>query len=216
MDKNDLFDKQILNLRRKISSFDNYKDIEDEIDGIFNYIQNNWKELEFFTKFDILIEELLSERVTKDKIYCSTFLIKYLNIYIDLIKTDFYNSWGVIFSKILKFKLNFNFPEIYSYVLKFNAGLFANIFKNVDLAFPLERDLPLADIIREWKAVFEEIIANSSSYVLLFDAQTRNRIALYLYEYLKSNNSLSIWFPFAGIGIEPLLFSYIINLLVEA
>jgi hypothetical protein len=216
MDKNDLFDKQILNLRRKISSFDNYKDIEDEIDGIFNYIQNNWKELEFFTKFDILIEELLSERVTKDKIYCSTFLIKYLNIYIDLIKTDFYNSWGVIFSKILKFKLNFNFPEIYSYVLKFNAGLFANIFKNVDLAFPLERDLPLTDIIREWKAVFEEIIANSSSYVLLFDAQTRNRIALYLYEYLKSNNSLSIWFPFAGIGIEPLLFSYIINLLVEA
>lgn len=216
MDKSDLFDKQILNLRRKISSFDNYEDIEGEIDGIYNYIKNNWKDLEFFSKFDILLDELLSERVTKDKIYCSTFLIKHLNIYIELIKTDFYNSWGIIFSKILKSKLNFYFPEIYSCVLKLNSGLFAKSFKNIDLAFPLDKDIPLVEIIREWKIIFEEVVINSSSYTVLFDVKTRNQIVFYLYQYLKKNNSLSIWAPFAGIGIEPLLFSYIINLLIEA
>lgn len=216
MDKSGIFDKQILNLKRKILSSANFDDIESEIDGIYNYIQNNWQELEFFSKFDALVDELLSERVVKDKSYCSSFLLKYLNIYIELIKTDFYKSWGIIFSKILKPKLNFYFPEIFSYVLKFNHGLFAQSFRDIDLTFPLDIDIPLVEIIRVWKTIFEDIVVNSSSYVLLFDAQTRNQIALYLYEYLKNNNSLSIWFPFAGIGIEALELSFIINLLIEA
>ena len=217
-----ILQNQLKILKKDIFSSRNHIEIIKIIDNIYEYINKNWKDIDFFSRFDSLINEILIERVVKDKNYCNSFLIKYLNLYIDIIQLDLYNSWGVIFSKYIGVKLGFRHPKIFADLLMLYPKMFIEEISCNDISFPIYFDdknvddsFPLSNTLIKWSSLYEEIINNSSSYAILYNSKIRNKLVFYLYEYYKKYGTLRIWFPFSGTGIEPLLISYIINLIHE-
>ncbi|MCG8569405.1 MAG: hypothetical protein MJB14_04630, partial [Spirochaetes bacterium] len=84
-----------------------------------------------------------------------------------------------------------------------------------ELEFPLNESVDLFSIIHNCTPVMEKFLTFNSYYHLLFQPIIRNQLVLKLYQHYQQQNSLKIWFPFAGMGAEPLLFSYLLQLIHE-
>lgn len=110
-------------------------------------------------------------------------------------------------NKLFKNKFEHLNPLIYKYILE--------LFGDNDISFFENEDLHLYDMMSTNIKPIEDLLQNSSSYTLYTNLKIRNSLILYLYEIYKREKSLSIWFPFAGISIEPQLLSYIFNLINE-
>ncbi|OHD18891.1 MAG: hypothetical protein A2086_12985 [Spirochaetes bacterium GWD1_27_9] len=208
-----IFEKLVKELHKKIFASEDTFLINKEIDYIYNFIKTKWKDLEFFKRFDSLIEVILIQRVLKDKEYTDTFLKKYLNIYFELLNLDFYNFWGVLFSKILKNKTSLIYPSIY--VVIFKLVFEKESYSYEKSSFPLRDDISLYETLSFFTSKIEEIVVYSSSYNLFFNPKLRNPLILFLYEFYKTNKQLYVWFPLAGLSIEPVLFSYLLHLIIE-
>jgi hypothetical protein len=210
----EIFEKKLKELNKSIFSSVENKSISADMDNLFTYISSKWHELEFFRKFDELINVVFIQRVLKERVYVDGFLKKYLNIYFETLKTDFYSSWGLVFSKILLTKNIETYPSIYSYLMKI---IFPKLpkYEEEKLVFPIDDDVSLYDIINSWLPVIEDQVLYSSSYDLFLNSGFRNNLIMHLYGKYKRNKVLNIWFPFGGIGAEPLLFSYLLLLVIE-
>ena len=212
----EIFEKKLNELIKHIYASNDEKDISTEVDNLYSFITKKWKGLDFFKKFDQIVNSVFIQRVLKEKNYTDGFLKKYLNIYFDLLKSDFYSCWGLIFAKILMTKNLGVYPSVFPYLFRLQYPKLPRNTIDNDLLFPLEDDFSLYDTINLWLPVIEEQVEYSSSYSLFINTKLRNELVLHLYKKYKTVKKLSVWFPFGGIGIEPLLFVYIFMLVAEA
>lgn len=210
-----LIENKLKIIRQKIFSSANNSEIEKELDFVFIQIKNNYQELDFIKKFDQLISGIVIDRVLKDKNYVNGFFKKYINQYFCTMKADVYTAWGILFAKILSSKIKLKYPVVFANFFKIYWSKLPVLYSQEELVFPLEENIDLFEIIQSWKEVIDDLLANSSSYTLIFNSHIRNKLVLYLYDFYQKRGSLNIWFPFAGMGIEQLLISYIFNLIFE-
>ncbi len=215
MNNDSLFYNKLKSIHNNINTSKNEKDINHELDLLHDFIHNRYNDLDLFKKFDEIINEILNQEVLKNETYTEGFLKKYLNLYFQKLKTDIYASWGLIFLKILSIKTNLRYSLIYSSIFKIYFKYLDIEYSINDLVFPISDEIKLFDIINSYFPILESLINDSSSYNLLFNPLFRNKIILYLYDFYKKNNNLKIWFPCSGIGTEPLLFSFLLNLINE-
>ena len=215
MNNYNLFYNKLKSIHNKIYSSANEEDILLEINFLYDFIKNKYNGLDFFKKFDEIINEILNENTVKNKKYTEGFIKKYLNLYFNELKTDVYTSWGLILLKILVIKNNLHYPLIYSSLLKIYFKYLDLKYSINELDFPIKNGINIFEIFNNLLPVFENLIKDSTSYNLLFLPSIRNKVIIYLYNLYKKNKNLNIWFPFSGIGTEPLLFSLLFNLLNE-
>lgn len=215
MNNDNLFNLKLKSIHNNINTSKNEKDINEELDLLYDFIQSKYNDLEFFKKLDEIINEILNPEAIKNEYYAEGFVKKYLNIYFQKLKTDVYASWGLLFYKILCKKVNLEYSLIYSSIIKIYFKYLDIEYSINDISFPISSEVKLFYIIDKFSPIFENLIIDSSSYNLLFNPLFRNKIILYLYDFYKKNSNLKIWFPCSGIGTEPLLFSLLLNLINE-
>jgi hypothetical protein len=107
-------------------------------------------------------------------------------------------------------------PSVLPHVFRFIFPKLPKIFDDNDLIFPLDDGISLYDVIGSWLAPVEDQVVYSSSYDLFINSKLRNELILHLYKKYKETKTLILWFPFAGIGAEPMLISYLLHLVAEA
>jgi hypothetical protein len=215
MDNDSLFYNKLKSIHNKIYSSNNEKEISLELNSLYDFIKNKYENLECFKKLDEIINEILNEETLKTKEYTEGFLKKYLNLYFKELKTNIYTSWGLIFLKILIIKNNLHFPLIYSSIFKVYFKYLETNYSTNELSFPIDKEINLYKIMNDCIPIINNLIIDSTSYNLLYLSSLRNKIILFLYDFYKKNKHLNIWFPYSGLGTEPLLFSLLLNLLNE-
>ncbi|HOV12892.1 MAG TPA: hypothetical protein PK771_01300 [Spirochaetota bacterium] len=205
----DHFEKQLREIKNKINSYADYSEIEALIEYIINYTKPKLNEIDFFKKYDQIINVLTSTSAIKNQLYVEKLLKKYFINYLEYLKCDDYGGLAILFHKILRNKFFFFYPIIYKYILQlinFDEELYDILTFDNNKLFGL---------ISSKISFFEDIVEFSSSYCLFFNSKLRNQMVLNLFDYYKKNKKLYIWFPFSGISLEPQLFSYIFHLLFE-
>jgi hypothetical protein len=215
MQRETIFYQKLTNIHKSLFSSLESGLIENEIDGLYSFIKNNFKDLVYYKKFEELINNICTEESIKNNNYTNSFFKKYINKFFQEIKTDNYSSWGILLNKLLSKKTGLSYPVIYSAVFRIYFDFFELDYEIKELNFPLLEKIDLQKILTELTGKIYNLLIDSSSYDLAFYSSLRNKIILFLFDLYKKKKSLSIWFPEAGIGFEPLLVSYTMHLLNE-
>ncbi|HOJ63201.1 MAG TPA: hypothetical protein PLE45_02160 [Spirochaetota bacterium] len=208
MNIEEIFVLKTKNIHKKIYANVDYSEIENDVDHLLSFIEKNYKDIEFLKKIEEVVNLLSIRVVIENKEYIDSFYKKILNYYSNLLKIDKNSFFALIFTIIIQ---NYGYAgifEITRLILKF-------LLNEYDIDIPIEEKESIYDIFSEIIQNLIKMSTKSSSYTLFKDSLIRNKIILYLYEYYKKNKRLNIFFRFAGIGIEPLMFSYTIRILYE-
>lgn len=208
MNNDDILTLKIKNIRKKISSNAKYYDISNDIEQLLIFIEKNYKDIDLFKNIDYIINSFSIKQVIENKEYLESFYKKILNYYFSLLNIDSLSFLSLIFSIILKNYDYINLFEITKIILRY-------LLRNYIIEFPIDEKEEIYDTFKNIIDNQINILKNSSSYTLFQNSLIRNKIILYLYEYYKKNKRLNIFFKFAGIGIEPLIFSYTMRILYE-
>jgi hypothetical protein len=213
LNNEELFERKLREVHKKIFSQTSPEIIFEELDILLEYSQKYFDEVEYFKKFTQIIDMLAKPKVLENQKYVDGFFKEYLNRYFDILKPDFFECYGLLFSKILKEKICISSVKIFVEIFKI---IFPTLTKDFnDINFPLGTNVSLFQILKKTVPLIENALINSTSYNLFFNSKSRDKIAEFLFDYYKKNGKLSVWFPFSGLGIEPLMLSYIIHLFLE-
>nr|HPO49627.1 hypothetical protein [Spirochaetota bacterium] len=216
--KDDFFEKQLKILKNAVDSDASGDKINEISEVIFSNINKIDSETERLRKIDFVVnvfcssrisgDRISGDRISSDKDYVEGVLKKVLSLYFNVLSGDIYEKMAIIIHKILKNKNYFQYPLVYKYILLLKKS-------NEETIDLFDEKFILFDYINEKIDFFKKIADYSSSYNFFFNSMMRNKIVLFLYDFFLKNKSMNIWFPFSGIALEPLVFSYIFHLILE-
>ncbi|MCG8572172.1 MAG: hypothetical protein MJB14_18730, partial [Spirochaetes bacterium] len=124
-------------IKKSIFASQNNEEIENLIQQCINFITKQYQGNDQFLQLISLTDQLLIERVLKEKKYVNGFLKKVLNYYFSQTQTNFYDSWGILFCKILESRLDIYYPKVFSALFEVTFSSLPISNKMDELEFPL-------------------------------------------------------------------------------
>ena len=187
--------------------------ITELINDYFQFIQDNYNEIMTFEKLDQLLEFLIYQYYKNENLNINSVFIPLLNNYIKKLNIDSCTAWGLVLFKLLKSELDLHYPSAYACYLQNHFQINSQL--RPDLIFPLDPGFHLHLCLQELISRIMPSLIFSCSYHIVFHNSVRTLMIRYLYNYYLKNRRLNIWFPFPGLGLEPLMVSYNFLLIYE-